>query len=1063
MPAADRRGAGHVEVKRCAECGARFGVDARFCPFDGAALARATWTKAGDPRVRAIVDGRYEILEPLGEGGMGTVYAVRHVTLDRRFAMKVLRRDLSTDAELTARFLREARATAAIDHPSVVAINDFGELADGSPYFVMELLEGETLAARLRARGPLPPASAARLAARIADALAAAHAVNVIHRDLKPENVFLVGAGRSEPEEDIRVVDFGAATILGGSKLTRPGIVFGTPSYMSPEQASGEPIDGRADVYSLGVVLFEMLTGRAPFQAETYMGVLTKHIHEAPPRPVPPAGARLGALEDVVTRALQKEPAMRYASMTAFAQALEAAALEDAGAIPGAGERARAPTMRVNRPAARIEGAPGPGLAASTRRRIVAGVVAACAALGLVAVVVSATAPPAREVTPARATHAPSSVAPPPPSAAPSRRGRRAGASPEAGPSTGRGLPVDDAPGRLGRASPHGARLTTATPAEPAGGALRPRRAPRRPATARAGNPPPASKGARGAGRLRGPLETFDVRRSIVTRVLAETLTEADRRPNRLYRARVAKKKILLVDADPRSLRVVEVSLRKAGYNVACVEDGLAALDVVDAQAPDLVICDTKLPKLDGYALVRRLKDRSEHASGHLPRFLALGRGQDPRARARRRGLPREAHLRPRAARPRERRPRAQGAGRDRHAEAVDAPHALRRIDPRHDRGRSPPDLRISPEARSITFKSGARLGYVWFKDGKVIDAEVGALRGEEAVYRLLVWSEADFEVDFGPLDRDDVVDVTTSALVMEGMRRADEWGRLVEQLPPLTTVFEVDHERLLDRTLDPRRAERHPPAARRAPVPRRVVDDSPFGLSALGCCSSTSKPALPVGTQPPRPRRPRVGGDGRWAPAVVSFPRRTRRRSQRSHEHPAGDAARGPPDRADAAARSVELPGGSASLAPEEPSASAPVCHRRSPSAADPSGDAAAVVPPHRRPARERDRRRNFHVRHAAAGRARARGNQDAQAAGGRADLDRRGGERGLARPPTPRPDPTDASAATTDADGASMDVESSEIILATPTPMDPKAAVAEAKPTTPRRSRRPWRRRPR
>ncbi|MCW5831544.1 MAG: hypothetical protein KIS78_03720 [Labilithrix sp.] len=133
MPAADRRGDGHVEVKRCAECGARFGVDARFCPFDGAALARATWTKAGDPRVRAIVDGRYEILEPLGEGGMGTVYAVRHVTLDRRFAMKVLRRDLSTDAELTARFLREARATAAIDHPSVVAINDFGEAGRRQP------------------------------------------------------------------------------------------------------------------------------------------------------------------------------------------------------------------------------------------------------------------------------------------------------------------------------------------------------------------------------------------------------------------------------------------------------------------------------------------------------------------------------------------------------------------------------------------------------------------------------------------------------------------------------------------------------------------------------------------------------------------------------------------------------------------------------------------------------------------------------------------------------------------------------------------------------------------
>lgn len=502
MPAADRRGAGHVEVKRCAECGARFGVDARFCPFDGAALARATWTKAGDPRVRAIVDGRYEILEPLGEGGMGTVYAVRHVTLDRRFAMKVLRRDLSTDAELTARFLREARATAAIDHPSVVAINDFGELADGSPYFVMELLEGETLAARLRARGPLPPASAARLAARIADALAAAHAVNVIHRDLKPENVFLVGAGRSEPEEDIRVVDFGAATILGGSKLTRPGIVFGTPSYMSPEQASGEPIDGRADVYSLGVVLFEMLTGRAPFQAETYMGVLTKHIHEAPPRPVPPAGARLGALEDVVTRALQKEPAMRYASMTAFAQALEAAALEDAGAIPGAGERARAPTMRVNRPAARIEGAPGPGLAASTRRRIVAGVVAACAALGLVAVVVSATAPPAREVTPARATAVvPSAAAVVAASAGAASAPPGGGAARER---SGDGLaaPPDPAPGSE---PPSTAPLASRAPPRP-----RPPAAPPPAAPPPAAPPAPAPRGPASSPAPRGPLDDFE-------------------------------------------------------------------------------------------------------------------------------------------------------------------------------------------------------------------------------------------------------------------------------------------------------------------------------------------------------------------------------------------------------------------------------------------------------------------------------------------------------------------------------------------------------------------------
>ena len=310
MAAADTIKEINVTVKRCAECGARFGIDAAFCPFDGTSLSTSTWDRETDPRARIIVDDRYEVLEPLGEGGMGTVYAVRHVKLDRRFAMKVLRRDLADDADLAARFLQEAKATAAIAHPSVVAITDFGTMDDGSPYFVMELLAGETLATRIRARGPLAPAAAIGIAKRIAVALSASHAANVIHRDLKPDNVFLVGksAGKGA-EEDIRIVDFGAAKIVGGSKLTRPGIVFGTPYYMSPEQASGEAIDGRADVYSLGVLLFEMLTGRVPFEADTYMGVLTKHIFEAPPPLVLSSGSELGELEGILMRALQKHPA----------------------------------------------------------------------------------------------------------------------------------------------------------------------------------------------------------------------------------------------------------------------------------------------------------------------------------------------------------------------------------------------------------------------------------------------------------------------------------------------------------------------------------------------------------------------------------------------------------------------------------------------------------------------------------------------------------------------------------------------------------------------------------
>jgi len=339
----------NVEVKRCPDCGARFGIDAAFCPFDGVALATSIWDRARDPRSsKALMVGeRYEVLEALGEGGMGTVYRVRHVVLDRYFAMKVLRRDLANDADLAKRFLQEARATAAVKHPNVVAINDFGEMEDGIPYFVMELLEGETVATRIRARGALPPRAAIKVAKQIAEGLAASHAANVIHRDLKPDNVFLVGRRVGKAAEDeIRIVDFGAAKIIGGSKLTRPGIVFGTPYYMSPEQASGQPIDGRADVYSLGVLLYEMITGRVPFEADTYMGVLTKHMFQAPSKPTPPSGVQLGELENVVMRALQKEPEQRYASMLVFAEALSAA-LKGRSSLPPQVEVPSAPPVRT--------------------------------------------------------------------------------------------------------------------------------------------------------------------------------------------------------------------------------------------------------------------------------------------------------------------------------------------------------------------------------------------------------------------------------------------------------------------------------------------------------------------------------------------------------------------------------------------------------------------------------------------------------------------------------------------------------------------------------------------
>lgn len=308
-------------IKRCPECGEQYSPDSLFCGFDGQTLASARWTPAADKLLGTTIDGRYEVVAVLGEGGMGTVYKVRHVRLERFFAMKVLRQNLAEDEKLCARFIQEAKATASVRHPHVVAISDFGRVPDARPYFVMELLEGLTLSQVIRAEAPLSPVRAARIVARIARALGAAHEAGIVHRDLKPENIFLVGGN----DEDVRVVDFGAALVVGGQRLTKTGVVFGTPHFMSPEQASGQPVDHRADVYALGVILYELCTGRVPFEADTFMGVLTKHVFAAPtpPSKLLVGRTRLGALEQVILRALEKQPSRRYVTMEAYATDLE--------------------------------------------------------------------------------------------------------------------------------------------------------------------------------------------------------------------------------------------------------------------------------------------------------------------------------------------------------------------------------------------------------------------------------------------------------------------------------------------------------------------------------------------------------------------------------------------------------------------------------------------------------------------------------------------------------------------------------------------------------------------
>jgi serine/threonine-protein kinase len=318
---------------QCPTCSSRFSPDGHFCPFDGTPLVAAhDWDPRADALLGTVVDDRYEVLSVIGEGGMGTVYQVRHRALGKRFALKALRKDLATDTDIAARFMQEARTAAAVSHPGLVEITDFGRLPSGQVYFVMELLEGTSLSALLRSGGPLPAARGLDIVRQLVHALKAAHDASIVHRDLKPDNVHI---GKHDGERElVKIVDFGLAKVIGSSKLTRAGMVFGTPHYMSPEQAAGESVDHRADIYALGVVMYEMFAGKVPFEADSYMGVLTKHMYmePTPPSQLSPELAELGVLEQVILRCLQKRPEARYPDLAALLADLDERLPGDGGA-----------------------------------------------------------------------------------------------------------------------------------------------------------------------------------------------------------------------------------------------------------------------------------------------------------------------------------------------------------------------------------------------------------------------------------------------------------------------------------------------------------------------------------------------------------------------------------------------------------------------------------------------------------------------------------------------------------------------------------------------------------
>jgi serine/threonine protein kinase len=267
--------------------------------------------------VGQVIDGRYKITKKLGEGGMGEVYAADHVHIDKKFAIKLLKQEIVSNQEAVTRFQQEARSSSSIKHRNIIAIEDFGKLADGRIYMCMELLDGAALNDMI-----LQPQSVERLLnilIQTGHGLAAAHARNIVHRDMKPENIFVT----FQNGEDIpKILDFGIAKVSGNegqNNLTRTGTIFGTPFYMAPEQALGNPVDARTDIYAMGVIMYEVFAGSLPFQGESFMGILTQHI-TTEPEPVAQRAAKAGrtlppGLAEVITCCMQKNPAQRFATM----------------------------------------------------------------------------------------------------------------------------------------------------------------------------------------------------------------------------------------------------------------------------------------------------------------------------------------------------------------------------------------------------------------------------------------------------------------------------------------------------------------------------------------------------------------------------------------------------------------------------------------------------------------------------------------------------------------------------------------------------------------------------
>ncbi|MFO0694798.1 MAG: protein kinase [Polyangiales bacterium] len=329
-------------MRVCPKCHLEYHEDEETCIVDGAKLE-----ESADPRVGHLVGGRYFLEKAIGEGGMATVYRAHHTLIERPLAVKILHKHLSHDDTLRERFRREAKSAATIAHENVIEIYDFGETEDGCPFLVMELLDGKPLS-KLVEQGPIPIALAVELATQMARGLARAHDLGIVHRDLKPENAFV--SKRADGAWHAKLVDFGIARSKKEARLTAVGSLIGTPQYLAPERIKGVESGAPSDLYSFGVMLFEMVTGRPPFVSKDLPGYLVAHMEQAPPKASSLVKECPSALDELIDSLLAKDPAARPVDAHAVVRALETVAREGAP-VPSPEEAEAAAAGAVTPPA----------------------------------------------------------------------------------------------------------------------------------------------------------------------------------------------------------------------------------------------------------------------------------------------------------------------------------------------------------------------------------------------------------------------------------------------------------------------------------------------------------------------------------------------------------------------------------------------------------------------------------------------------------------------------------------------------------------------------------------